>query len=105
MIWLTWRQYRSEILILGILLSLTAIILLITGTNIVSFAHHVGNTNCSAQHCIDAQGELLNYTQLDAFGNNSFYMIFQFALLALPLIIGMFVGTHTLARELEQGTY
>lgn len=104
MIWLTWRQYRIEILVLGIFLLLVAAILLITGWNIASVAQHAGNTTCLAQHCINAQQAIFDEIY-KAFGTATSYNLFQYTLLALPPIMGMFVGTHTLARELEQGTY
>ena len=105
MIWLTWRQYRIEILILTLSLLLVASILLITGTNIASFAHHIGNTNCSSQKCIVALNMLTSYIYSRAFDNSAFYYTFQYALLALPPLVGMFIGTQTVGRELEQGTY
>jgi ABC-type transport system involved in multi-copper enzyme maturation permease subunit len=105
MIWFTWRQYRFEILILGAVLLLVIAILLVTGTNIASFAHSIGNTNCPADHCLTAYYKLQNYIQGGAFDGSAFYSLFQYALLALPLLIGMFFGAQIVARELEQGTY
>ncbi len=105
MIWLTWRQYRLEILIIGVVLLLATAILLVTSTNIASFAHYVGNVSCKSTKCQNAQINLQEYIEGGAFGGSAFYSIFQYTLLALPLFIGMFFGTQVVARELEQGTY
>ncbi|HEY5004145.1 MAG TPA: ABC transporter permease subunit [Ktedonobacteraceae bacterium] len=105
MIWFTWRQYRIEILLLVIGLLLITAILLVTSANITSFAHSVGNMSCSSDKCNVARLNLQDYIQGKAFGGSAFYSLFQYALLALPPIIGMFFGAQIVARELEQGTY
>ncbi len=109
MIWLTWRQYRIEILLLVIGLLLVAAILLVTGTNIASHAHYIRNISCASIKCQNANQALHAYIQGEdqggAFGSSIFYSLFQYALLALPPIIGMFFGAQIVARELEQGTY
>jgi len=109
MIWLTWRQYRIEILILVVGLLLVAAILLVTGTNIASHAHSIGDISCASIKCQNAHQALRAYIlgedQAGAFGSSIFYSLFQYVLLALPAIIGMFFGAQIVARELEQGTY
>lgn len=109
MIWFTWRQYRIEILLLVIGLLLVTAILLVTGANIASQAHYIGNTSCASIKCQNANQALHAYIQGEdqggAFGSSLFYSLFQYVLLALPPIIGMFFGAQIVARELEQGTY
>lgn len=107
MIWLTWRQHRVEIIISGIILALILIVLLVTGFNIVEVSHHVGLSNCSIKHvdCSNAQSAVNDYVTNQAFGSPTFYTMFQYMLLALPLFVGMFVGTRLVAQEFEQGTY
>ncbi len=109
MIWLTWRQYRIEILLLVIGLLLVTAILLVTGTNIANHAHSIGNVSCASIKCQNANQALHAYIQGEdqggAFGSSIFYSLFQYVLLALPAIIGMFFGAQIVARELEQGTY
>jgi len=104
MIWFTWRQHRVEILVSGITLLVIAAILVGTGLHIAAFAQHIGRTDCSTARCVDAQNILNNYIET-AFGGPTFYALFQLMLLALPLLIGMFIGAGVVARELEQGTY
>lgn len=104
MIWFTWRQHRVEILVSGIFLLFIAAILVGTGLHIAAFAQHVGMTNCPAPKCGDAQNKLNTYIEA-AFGGPTFYTLFQYMFLALPLLIGMFIGAGVVARELEQGTY
>lgn len=109
MIWFTWRQYRTEALIVIIVLLLVTSILLITGMHIASFAHQlgnkIGNPGCVTDTCTEAQFKLKDYIEQNAFGNGIFYSVFQTLLLALPVILGMFVGVQVVAPELEQGTY
>lgn len=105
MIWFTWRQHRTEVLALIIVIVFITIILLITGINITSAVKGAGDTSCPAEHCINAQLSVQNYILNTAFGASPFFYVFQFALLALPGCIGMFIGVPIVARELEQGTY
>jgi ABC-type transport system involved in multi-copper enzyme maturation permease subunit len=101
MIWLTWRQHRIEILIVGILLLMFTIILLGTGIHSSMDAHTL-NTCIQNQQadCSAAQGSLSN--DINQIAENPF---FTTSLLALPLLTGMFIGAYAIARELEQGTY
>ena len=109
MIWLTWRQYRIEILGLVAGLLLVAAILLVTGANITSHARSIVNISCASIKCQNANQALHAYIQGEdqggAFGSSLFYSLFQYVLLALPAIIDMFFGAQIVARELEQGTY
>jgi ABC-type transport system involved in multi-copper enzyme maturation permease subunit len=107
MIWLTYKQHRMEFIISGIIFFLILVVLLVTGFNIARVSHQVGLSVCSAQHidCSGAQNTVNAYVANQAFGNGTFYAVFQYVLLALPLFVGMFIGARLVAQEFEQGTY
>ena len=100
MIWLTWRQHRIEILIMGLILLAIAAVLLATGLHIEAEARNI--TICLSRHtdCLAEQAALDNYiNQLT--GNASFLVLGA----ALPVLAGIFIGAPVIARELEQGTH
>lgn len=109
MIWITWRQHRSEIIPGGVLFLLVLLCLLITGSHIATEAHLSGFDSCFAHptSCasLPAQGTLETFILNQAFGSPVLYNAFQLALLALPLLAGMFLGVQVVARELEEETY
>jgi hypothetical protein len=85
MIWVAWRQFRTQALVaLGLLVALAAL-LLVTGLNV---------RGCHPQDGCDvaASGRPVS----DLLGP---------ALLAVPALLGMFWGAPLVARELESGTY
>ncbi len=106
MIWLTWRQHRIEILVMGVILLLFATVLLATGVNIAAESQNIGLTTCLSHHavCLEAQGILENYVNALT-GSSAFYFTCIVLPLILPVLTGMFIGAHAIARELEQGTY
>jgi ABC-type transport system involved in multi-copper enzyme maturation permease subunit len=108
MIWFTWRQYRTQAVIVIVALLVITSILLMTGMHIASFVHHLGDKlgkpGCQTDTCSTAQNALQQYVE-NTFGGAVFYNVFQTLLRALPLLLGMFVGVQVVAPELEQGTY
>jgi ABC-type transport system involved in multi-copper enzyme maturation permease subunit len=107
MIWLIWRQHRAELMASGLVLALILLVLLVTGIHITDVSQSTNLLSCASKHldCSSAQNTVSNYITNHAFGSATFYNIFQYFLLALPLLLGMFVGAHLVAREFEQGTY
>jgi ABC-type transport system involved in multi-copper enzyme maturation permease subunit len=102
MIWLTWRQHRIEILIMGVLLLFIAIFLLVTGLHIATESQHI--VLCKQQHgedgCLAEQVELTN--SINRIVENVAVLVLGNV---LPVLAGMFIGASVVARELEQGTY
>ncbi|MCX5343577.1 ABC transporter permease subunit [Streptomyces atratus] len=98
MIWLTWRQFRVQVLVgLGALM-LLAIYLLVLGNQIHgayddTLTRCAGRDSCSSQLGTFADKYSL---QLDLFG---------YLLLAVPGAIGIFWGAPLITRELESGTH
>ena len=82
MIWVTWRQHRTEAIVSGILLILFTLFLLLTGLELRKV-----------------------YFQRGKLGVESFAESFPFlAVYSLPFLLGVFVGAPLISQELEQGT-
>ncbi|HVA08957.1 MAG TPA: hypothetical protein VNG12_19665 [Acidimicrobiales bacterium] len=98
MMWLTWRQSRTQILVAFGALAALAVIALLTGANLA----HLYNTTiatCTAHNdCGTAQAAFLqNDTDLQT--------ALGVLLIVVPGIVGVFWGAPLIARELETGTY
>ena len=104
MIWLTWRQHRSEALLALGVLAVGSVFLLITGLAMGHTLQESGLGACLAQHpdsgtsgpCGFLAGQFLNQ-----YGP---FIPFAFALLVLPILLGVMVGAPLVAREYEQRT-
>ncbi|MEV4399461.1 ABC transporter permease subunit [Nonomuraea sp. NPDC049607] len=101
MLWLTWRQHRTQLLVTVAALAVLGSVLLINGLGAAGFAaQHAPAADCVADtpECsaylvemnerIRPVGELLSWLPLLA-----------------PAMIGAFWGAPLLAREFEQGTH
>jgi hypothetical protein len=91
MSWLTWRQFRANVLVIYAAVAVIAVGLAVTGPSLAELARATG------ADFIDAF--LAN--QLDS----TLYYAGIAALLALPAVIGAFWGAPLVARELEAGTH
>ncbi|NGY63178.1 ABC transporter permease [Lentzea sp. NEAU-D13] len=101
MAWLIWRQHRTEVCVLGLLVGLFGIALLVLGTQ----AHDLfpgGPARCAGAAGAD-EACTASFRRLDeqyGFVENllaAFYLV--------PVVIGAFLGAPLLARELEDGTW
>jgi hypothetical protein len=107
--WVTWRQHRNALLGAGALLGAVAAYLAVMGakihhaSNAYAACHPSGSAACAElQHVLDGyygsqQGSVLSS------GLNA--QTIPFFLLAVPVLIGAFLGAPVLARELESGTF
>jgi hypothetical protein len=103
MIWLTWRQHRSEGLVTLGALAVGGVFLLITGLSITHSIQDSGLSACLASHPNDtssacgalATQALQQYLPL---------IPFVFALLIIPILLGAMVGAPLVSREYEQRT-
>jgi ABC-2 family transporter protein len=99
MVWLSWRQHRVELLtVLGLGLGLAALM------TVVSIEAQ-SNSGAVRQSCAGAPGpqcltESINFSSQFT----TIFEAFQGLLLALPGLVGIFIGAPLLAREFEQGT-
>ena len=101
MTWLIWRQHRTEVCVLGLLVGLFGVALLVLGTQ----AHDLfpgGPARCAGEAGVgDACAASLRRLD-DEYGYvenllAAFYLV--------PVVIGAFLGAPLLARELEDGTW
>jgi hypothetical protein len=105
MMWLTWRQHRTEGLVVLGVLAVGSVFLLITGVNMVHTLHDSGLGACLAKH--PDSGTSGPCGQLGTVFLNQYapFLPFAFALLVLPILLGVMVGAPLVAREYEQRTY
>jgi hypothetical protein len=105
MIWLTWRQHRTEGLAMLGVLAVGSAFLLITGISMAHTLQDSGLGACLAQHP-DSSGSngpcgFLGTAFLNQYAP---FIPFAFALLVLPILLGVMVGAPLVAREYEQRT-
>jgi ABC-type transport system involved in multi-copper enzyme maturation permease subunit len=91
MIWLTWRQFRVQFLVIAGVMVAAAIVLATTGPGLVDDYHRLSDTFI----------QNLAFEQLPP----ALYLIGQLLLYAVPPVIGAFWGAPLIARELETGTH
>jgi hypothetical protein len=89
MIWLTWRQFRTQAVVIYGGIAVLAAVLAATGPRLVHLHHTRGNAFIN-----DLGG-----------GDSALYALSSLAVLALPALIGMFWGAPLITRELDAGTH
>jgi hypothetical protein len=94
--WLLWRQYRASTAITGALIGSFAVLLLITGLQMVHQFHAAFGACLAANTCQFPSDKA-------SLGNGLLGAIVEFSL-AVPAILGMFLGAPAVAREAETGT-
>jgi ABC-type transport system involved in multi-copper enzyme maturation permease subunit len=98
MIWLTWRQHRTTILVTALLLVGMVAFLAIVGGQMHQGAQLLHSSTCERpEGCPD-----IDNAWGDAIGQ--FHTV-TMSLLAVPALFGVFVGAPLVAREYEQQTY
>jgi hypothetical protein len=95
MIWVAWRQFRTQAWVTLGLLAAFAVLVLVTGLHLHDVYSSLGGAHCSVRNDC---GQLTRHDRqlADLLGP---------ALLAIPALLGMFWGAPLVARELESGTY
>jgi hypothetical protein len=98
MSWLVWRQYRMTAVITSALLAAFAVLVVITGLKMAQQWHAI------VAPCLAAPGSCRSGTQYNVvLGGGPLGFIIEFTL-AVPAVLGMFLGAPLVARELETGT-
>jgi ABC-type transport system involved in multi-copper enzyme maturation permease subunit len=100
MIWLTWRQFRTQALVALAVLGAAAIYFVITGIQMRN-SYNADLASCNQptnNQCDLVLGEL----QASYNGASS---VFQMLLIAAPGLIGIFWGAPLVAAEYERGTH
>ena len=101
MTWLIWRQHRTEVCVLGLLVGVFGIALLVLGTQ----AHDLfpgGPARCAGVAGIN-EACAASFRRLDEGYGYVENLLAAFYL--VPVVIGAFLGAPLLARELEDGTW
>jgi hypothetical protein len=103
MIWLTWRQHRTEGFVALGVLALLGVFLLFTGLAMAHTAQQSGLTSCLAHA---SSGDVCGALR-QAFQNQygSLSVGFIPFVVALPALLGALVGGPLVAREVEQRTH
>jgi hypothetical protein len=100
MIWFTWRQLRSQTVIVAVALAAVGVLLLAT-------AHIITDLYAPVAAChSDCAGQASVF--LDRFRSSAAgpaYLAAMGAVHLLPPLLGIFCGAPLIARELETGTY
>jgi ABC-type transport system involved in multi-copper enzyme maturation permease subunit len=91
MIWLTWRQFRTQVLVVAGVVALLAIVLAVTGPGLLN----------------DYQSNKTDFLRRVDFEqiNRILYLAGEALMYAVPPVIGAFWGAPLIARELETGTH
>jgi hypothetical protein len=97
MIWTTWRQHRAEAGVGALILAVLAAAMLVVGSAARNRARALGLPGCTGGLCDEALGRL----------HDDFHSIPPFisALIAVPLIAGMFWAAPLVSREYEAATH
>ena len=97
MIWLTWRQFRTQALVGLTALALIATYLIILGEQI-RHSYDAGAAQCAKGACGGVMNAFTSRYNLQV-------TILGGALIAVPAVAGMFWGVPLITRELEAGTH
>ncbi len=105
MIWLTWRQFRTQAWVTAAVLAAVAVALAVTGGRLAHLYDSSGITACHASgDCGTVASNFLvaaHNSQVD----NAVYYLGLGLVFAAPALIGLFWGAPMLTREFETGTY
>ncbi|MDQ1752399.1 MAG: hypothetical protein QOE71_3455 [Pseudonocardiales bacterium] len=99
MIWLTWRQFRTQAAVVFGALAVLALVLTVTGLHLRHLYDASGIATCTTRGDCDpvTSAFMSNYSLLR--------QLLGPTVLVLPAITGIFWGAPLVARELESGTY
>ena len=96
MTWLVWRQYRAQAAVGAALLAALAVLLVITGLRMAAQFHAAVGPCLAAHDCRWPADNL-------SLGSAPVGFLVEFTL-AVPALLGMFIGAPLVAREVETGT-
>ena len=105
MIWMTWRQFRTQAIVAAAGLAVFTVLLAITGVNLAHLYNTSGLPGCHAHgDCAVLASNFSNQVAADSI----YHLVFfgGIALLfALPALTGVFWGAPLITREIESGTF
>jgi ABC-type transport system involved in multi-copper enzyme maturation permease subunit len=103
MMWLAWRQARTQTLVTAALVAVFAILLLATGPHLVTLYRDSSFAACH-HNCGQDASNFLNQLASTA-PYHLIYLLGALLLVLLPVVIGLFWGAPLIAREVESGSY
>ena len=103
MIWLTWRQFRTQAFTAAAALAVLAVLFALTGPHMASLYAASGLSSCHGSSCQNLAGSFEAELQSTA-TYQALYLISVVSILLAPAVIGLFWGAPLIARELETGT-
>ena len=105
MIWLTWRQFRTQAWVTAAALAVLAIALAVTGARLAHLYDSSGVTACHASgDCGRAAANFLTAAHNNQLDSVVYNLGLGLSFVA-PALIGLFWGAPMLSREFETGTY
>src|ERR1700674_3589460 len=110
MIWVTWAQHRREALVSGLILTVAAALLVVTGLIMLADFQSSGAASCAPTGG-RAVGVFAAGTSCEpvvgAFFSRwlSLTQTASLALMTLPVLLGVFIAAPLLSREFEQRTH
>jgi hypothetical protein len=102
MIWLTWRQFRTNAWVALVALTALTVAYLVSGPHIFQAYTDSGLASCKG--ACDAQINQFK-ADLDVRSVEGLYYLGIGIMFVVPAIVGVFWGAPLVARELETGTY
>ncbi|WP_433289637.1 hypothetical protein ACQPZQ_39625 [Pseudonocardia sp. CA-142604] len=107
MIWLVWRRQRAALLTVAGLVAVVAVVLVAGRIAFLAHmrAHGVDETcfDVLSEACRRDAAAALDVDQPSGYG--MFWSLGHFALLALPLVVGLLAGVELFHREIDERTY
>lgn len=104
MIWLSWRQFRTQAIVAGCVLAAVAIALLATGFSLAHLYNSSGLPGCGSNgSCARAIHFFMSQLR-----GSDYAFVFYFGIVLSyvgPALIGAFWGAPLVAREIETGTF
>ena len=100
MLWVTWRQQRTQLLVTAGLVTLAAVALVITGRHLADLYQSVATCHSD---CDLVRQSFSNDAQSGFSG--VVYHLSLYGMYVVPALFGVFWGAPLVARELEAGTH
>jgi hypothetical protein len=102
MIWLTWRQFRPQVIVAGAALAAIAVTLAVTGPHLAALYNDNGLGTCAAD-CGSRVTSFVN--QVRGTASEDIFYGGILLIYVVPALIGLFWGAPLITREIESGTF
>jgi ABC-2 family transporter protein len=102
MIWLTWRQSRTQAVTGAAAVAAFAVLFAVTAPHVASLYTSSGVADCRASACAQ---DANNFDGLLAGGDTIVFVLGLAGIVLAPILIGIFWGAPLIAREFETGTF